>query len=365
MIRNRLRPGREAGWTTVFAVVLVAVCAAVAGFSLTTNLSSQKEAGVLLQRERAFQAAEAGIDWGLARLRIGRGAIPSPNNETITLDGGTTATIRYVAGNADGLDEDGNGTVDDAAEADYSVAIATGRSGRTRRTLRLIMRKAVVVPTFNSATYIDDTAPILDLNGQAFRVSGEDHFLDGTLDPTRPAAWGVTSPADPALLVAQVAANQQDQITGKGGLPSVGFETHNELPTLMEAMRQAATVIVPTGTVAGVSFGTPTEAGLEVAHCKGDLHFSGNTTGAGVLVVDGDLTISGGFTWYGIVLVSGRATMTGGGTTKRVIGTLVCGEEVIRITGTVDLLYSSDAITLASRALTIPVICAWGEAANP
>jgi hypothetical protein len=365
MIRARLRPRREAGWTTVFAIVLVLVCASIAGFSLTTHLAAQKEADALLARERAFQAAEAGVDWALAQLRIRKGVIPSPAEQTVTLDATASVRIRYRAGNADGLDQDGNGTVDDATEADYSSVTATGTAGGARRTLLLVMRKAVVTPTFDSATYIDDSAPILDLNGQAFRVSGEDHFINGTLDPTRPAAFGVTSPADPSLLVAQIALNQRDQVTGRGGMPSVGTETHDELPYLMDATRQAATVIVPPGTVAGITIGGPAEADMVVAHCRGDLHLAGNTVGGGILVVDGDLTISGEFVWYGIVLVSGRATMTGGGSTKRCIGTLVCGEEVIRITGTVDLLYSSDAIRLATRALTIPVICSWGEAGNP
>ena len=90
-------------------------------------------------------------------------------------------------------------------------------------------------------------------------------------------------------------------------------------------------------------------------------------------VVDGDLRISGNFSWVGIVIVRGRATMVGGGSEKRVIGTLVVGEEVnsefsstsVSVSGTVDLLYSSDAIALASNALRIPIVAAWREVANP
>jgi hypothetical protein len=92
-----------------------------------------------------------------------------------------------------------------------------------------------------------------------------------------------------------------------------------------------------------------------------------------VLVIDGDLMISGSFEWVGIVIVRGRVNMVGGGGLKRIIGALVVGEEAtattsttsVDITGTVDLYYSSSAITLAAESFAIMALMSWREVANP
>jgi hypothetical protein len=126
------------------------------------------------------------------------------------------------------------------------------------------------------------------------------------------------------------------------------------------------------GTYSNRDFGTPAPGGVECVSVAGDLHLSGHITGAGILVVDGDLTISGGFTWVGIVLVRGRVTLTGGGNTKKIVGSIIVGEEIgtgdggdLTINGTIDILYSTDAVTLATQTLIIPSMLMWRQTGNP
>lgn len=145
------------------------------------------------------------------------------------------------------------------------------------------------------------------------------------------------------------------------------------LDELVEQAKSAASIRIPGGTHTGLALGTPTESGVIVAYADEDIHLSGSSEGAGILVVDGDLRISGAFTWRGLILVRGRVTMVGGGGTKRVIGGVIIGEEIesevstteVEVTGTVDLLYSREAIRLATQSLVIMSVLSWSEIANP
>ena len=68
---------------------------------------------------------------------------------------------------------------------------------------------------------IEGTPLSLDLNGNAFLISGEDHDLTGAIDTSKPTKPGIASPAPVADLESQVPANRLDQIQGTGGTPSI------------------------------------------------------------------------------------------------------------------------------------------------
>ena len=72
-------------------------------------------------------------------------------------------------------------------------------------------------------------------------------------------------------------------------------------------------------------------------------------------------------------MVRGRVSFVGGGNSKRVVGVAAIGEEVnsksgtqtVRLTGTVDLLYSSESIGLAAECLSMMAVMSWREVGNP
>ena len=369
MNRSLSRHRDSAGAALVAVIVIVIVCGAIAASAAYSLVGARRETDTKLARERAFQAAEAGIDWGLVKMRIGHGNLPSPADETITPSPAGQTVISYRSGATNGSDDDGDGAVDEADEAAYTVITSTGRANDVQRTLQLLVRKAVVTPAFPASAHIADSTPVLDLNGNAFRISGQDHFIDGTQDLTRPAMFGLTSPANPSVLTSQVSSSSTGNITGSGGSPSIGQSTAINLDFLVEQARSAATVILPSGTVTSGNWGTPTLSGVQVVYAPGDVKLAGGTAGAGVLVVDGDLTITGGIQWVGIILVRGGVRFAGGGGTNLLIGALACADEVtndsLSVSGTVDLEYSSDAVLLATNALAIPVVCTWRETGAP
>jgi hypothetical protein len=301
--------------------------------------------------------------------------IPNPATETRTPGNGTSGsfTLTYVAGNANGRDDDGDSIVDDPDEATLVQLTSTGTSNAGQRTLRVMLRRSVATPTIESAIQFNVENPILDVNGNSIFVSGYEHLLDGNEDLTRPAHTAVSAPTDPINLINQIHARRADQIEGLGGTPSVGYVDAIDLALLVEQAKAAATDSISSGTHSQLSLGTPTPGGVVVAVCEGDLHLSGEATGYGILVVDGDLHCSGQLLWTGIVIVRGRCDMTGGGAGKRVIGSMIVGEEVIgadgtetvRLTGTIDMHYSSDAVELAQQRLTMMTVLSWEETANP
>lgn len=354
----------QRGSATVVCLFLVIVCAAISAAALVSNVGATREAETLLARERAFQAAEAGMDWAMTRLRISHGALPDVLVEDGTLNASANYRIRYAAGDEDGLDQNGDGDVDDADESGFSTLTVTGSSNGVRRTLQCVLRRSAEVPEFPGTALLNTDAPLLDLNGNAFVLGGAEHLIDGSVDASRPARYAVTSLAPVLTLATQIASNRVDQVTGTGALPSVGQTVRVDLPALVEQSIAAATILLESGTHSSGSYGTPTEDGIAVVACDGDLHLSGGAGGAGVLAVEGDLDVSGGFEWVGLIFVTGRVNMTGGGSGTRLIGAIVVGEE-LRTTGTVDLLYSSDAVGLASLGLAVPAVLTWRETGNP
>jgi hypothetical protein len=93
------------------------------------------------------------------------------------------------------------------------------------------------------------------------------------------------------------------------------------------------------GTQASQTFGTPpafppsppdNPSGWtsQVTYVPGSLQITGNSQGAGVLVVDGDLDIHGGLSFYGLIIVRGVVSFTGGGSQPtNIYGSVLAGEE--------------------------------------
>jgi len=100
---------------------------------------------------------------------------------------------------------------------------------------------------------------------------------------------------------------------------------------------------------------------LKIVHVAGDLHISGNASGAGVLVVDGDFTLSGSFNWNGVVLVLKDVAITGGGSVKQIVGALMVQGSLnnnSNLNGNIKLLYSSAMISKLN-SLTRYEVSSW------
>jgi hypothetical protein len=364
---------RERGTAIPALLISLCICGALSAGVLMTNTARTREAISDLAEERALHLAEAGADWGVAQIRIRDGVVPTFTTVGNAAKAGTF-TVTYVQGNANGRDDDGNGVVDNAEEADFAAVRSTGAAQRMRRTVEVLMRRAIVVPTFTAAVQLNVEAPVIDLSGNAFMIDGRDHNLDGTYNASGTERYGISAPVtDASVITSQISSMHEDQVLGTGADPSAGAVPAIDLNTLVEQAKAAADIILEPGTHSSLTLGAPSAGNTVVVYAGGDVTFSGGVGGAGILVVDGDLRIGGSFLWTGIVIVRGRATMVGGGGLKRIVGALVVGEEAtattsstsVDITGTVDLLYSAAAIQLAADSFAIMALMSWREVANP
>lgn len=360
MRRNR----RQSGNTLFSVLVVVLVVGALGAAVLSAQLGSSAQAGSRVAVERAYQMAEAGVAWAVADLRTRSGVLPTDPLVVRRPHPTGRYLVRTESAASNGQDDDGDGVVDDADEADLSVILATGEAGGVQRTLEVVLRVEVEAPELVSALSLNDATPLLDFDGNAFRINGNDHAIDGSDNPAGTDRAGISTVGATADVEIQLAANQYDQVIGTGGEPSITQDASVDLDALIEFASVVPTITLEPGTHSGVELGEATADGVEVVYAPGDLTLSGGTTGAGVLAVDGDLHISGGLQWTGIVLVRGRVEFTGGGGTNKVVGAFVVGEGMT-VGGTVDLLYSSEAIDLVKLQLTYLGIYSRREVGNP
>lgn len=367
-----MRTQRQRGSAVVALLVGVALCGALSAAVLLTNSGRNKEALAELATRRAFQLAESGADWGIAQVRIRDGVVPTSDHSR-TVPGIGTFTITYAQGDANGLDDDGDAVNDEPDEAVYATIRSTGTSNRMSRTIQVVMRHAVEIGDFDAAARINSDAPIFDVAGEAFVIDGKEHLVDGTVDGSRPAKFGVSSNAIDTVVTTQIGAGQADQVNGAGPDPSVGSSAAIDLARMVQQAKAAAGYEVAPGTHSSMTLGTPVAGGTVVAWAGGSLTLEGTCSGAGILVVEGDLTVNGAFDWRGVLLVTGRVRITGGGGLKRLVGVLASGEDLAIDAGgsplvpdeTVTIAYSSDAIELAAGSFETMSVMAWREVANP
>ncbi len=285
--------------------------------------------------------------------------------------GGPLADVAVAAWGTDGVDNDGDGSAD---EADEDVFVGVTSIGRVNQQLdgngalverasrsadsrtEVVLQRTSLNLFADQAVYVDDAAASFKFSGTAFLISGNDTNLDGTPGPGA-AKPGIGTVGDPAGIKSQLKANQKPNVIGLGGAPSVANVGDIDMPATMDALKELATLVFngPDDSYSG-DLGDFDDQVAVITHAKGDLKLNGNTSGCGILIVDGDVDFNGNFDYAGIIYVSGAVRFNGGGGGKNLRGALftlgaVTGNDVT-INGSVDLRYSSEAITLINTQLS-------------
>jgi hypothetical protein len=374
----RRAPTAEAGNALLLAILTLSL---LLSFSLAHHAVVQKnvqQAGFFEAHSDLHQYAELGIALAIHDLRYN----VSGNEGNIGTEDWTLANDLGrdgVAGTGD--DGEGDGIPTPGEPNVFAVSVGptalsavlavhvfeTGYAGVQRivatcsnpvsmATAEEYTRRTVIEIPRVSAVFVDPTVA-LDLKGKAFRIDGNDHNPDGTPGGGEPLAGITTAIGDSpgenqAALLAQISNKQYDQITGAGGSPSLGEVAGVELEALIAAFRRAQTDSLAPGTYTNQSLGNWSSGDLRIHAVDGDLHLSGNSHGAGVLIVDGSLTISGSFNFTGLIIVRGDVRLTGGGSGVQVYGSVLVGESItaidvgsdMSVSGTADLFYSSQAM---------------------
>jgi hypothetical protein len=347
--------------------MLILPIAAITGSALLLAHRSVQSGLATAQRDKALLLAETGVDRLLGTVTLG----PVVSGRLEADFGGGTFEVAYTRGDHDDLNNDGDDATDEPDEKDFYLVRSTGRIGSSVNSIETVLRRNIVQLNVQAAIQITDPHPEVRLNGNAFNISGNDKNIDGTDGPAS-AVPGIGTAGTAEEVSGQINPSRWDRITGSGGTPSIshveGFDPHN----FAEQIEQVATQhLTNPGTYTG-SLGDASANDFRITYVEGDIHISGGSTGAGIMVVDGDLTITGGWEFVGYLLVLGKVRFGGGGSGIRLYGGVVVSEEVeqlgdpegeLEIAGTIDVYYSSEGLTMAMNAFTKYSMVLWRNVA--
>lgn len=325
-------------------IVLMPIVLTVGAFTATmtsrTDRLSQE-----IYNERALLAAESGVDYA---IWLGKtGVIGNGYEESYDLGRDSRFYVRATHLLYDGADNDGDGPVDEADENVFQI-ISTGRYRDTTRRIAAYLGPVPLVPdSYAGAINLMTPMPQIQLSGTS-RISGEDTNIDDSrgapVDDV--AAFSIAPPGTVADLQAQLSGGELTRIAGIGS-PPLAVGSSLDLATIVAAVQNSANVVLTNGVYGNFDFGSGAAGTPVIAYRDGDVRFAGTATGAGILVVTGDLTMAGTFRFDGVVIVLGDIVASG---TARICGSIVQGVGAPRVTatGTLDVTYSQEAITLAN-----------------
>src|SRR5262245_44659087 len=362
------RAGVERGSVIAFLLLTIVIVAGGVAGLLTVERVRQGRILESARAKRSLQLAESTLDQAAVLVNAGtlgeNGSIDW-SNDGIDNDGDGTVdeadehvTASLLSWRTDGVDNDGDGLIDAADKNEEVIRVRTSAAigGVTRALTGWLRRGAMTLPDPQGAVYLDDPNADVTFQGNAFAVNGNDRNLNGTPGPN-PAIHGIAINGNPSEVITQLSATQLDNVTGAGGWPSVSSYTPPDpdmIDNVIAALSPRASIVfnnynsVYTGNLGNYSTGT-----WAITKSNGDLRIGGGSTGAGILMIDGNLEISGNWDYVGYIFVTGRVRMLGGGGTKRLRGAMFIDGDIeqgstvmLWINGTVDLLYSSQALTL-------------------
>jgi Tfp pilus assembly protein PilX len=358
----------ESGVALVTGLVIMVLLTAIGTYAIHVTEIDQTIAGNLKASKQAFYLADAGLQWGKAHVRNSTAIPPETVGSSFTQTlGSGTMTISFLAQDPAGI------------AMQYTVAIrATGTIGQATRTVDALVTK----------TYALSDAPIAlrgveansGFTGNAFEIDGHDYFYNPATNGwqmSSTVSFGVSVPN--ATLQTQVvnalSSQQQDNIMGQGGTPSVGISTSfpsDAITSLANALCDATpagsqTTINLSQTLpmnGNTTWGNRTApqihcvTGSGTASKPATLDIGGNFSGAGILVVrNAQLVASGAFHYEGLIINSGSdvGVKIHGGGNKEIYGAVMINELnhdtqlEVEAQGAVKVRASSSALAMASQ----------------
>jgi len=378
---------------------------------------------------RSRYAADAGIEWAFDQLVQQTALDPMSNFKAVVTavlnnNGGVMATNMTLPGltptfgtfsvtaRNDNLVNDDQITgqpVDllggsNTDTNDVVILTATGTfNGVTRQIQQVVMHVDMNIPGgLNLPGLGTNTA----FSGNAFTINGNDTNVDDTAGTCAPV-WGIgVGDAGMEAAVQSSLSNQQkDNVTGKPQSAGPGFGdntitpdatlTPAQIAKFVNAVKPYADMSLQAtgssqldyqnvGDTCSTNLGDPncwgTRSNPKIVYVKGSLdpgqafyalRMSGNSTGAGILIVeDGDVSITGNFRWEGLVVVTGQYSglWYGGGGNQTIYGGVVVNETALANSevevdsmGNAKVLYSCQAVNNVRNMRRLFRLASWRE----
>lgn len=124
-------PHRQAGFSIVTAIFLLVILSMLGAFMLTISNAMHVSSAQDIQGSKAFRAARAGLEWGVASVKASATACYGTNPKSLTLDGFTVV----VSCSMNSYDEGGTMRYIFWLESTASAGGAVGSLGYVERTV--------------------------------------------------------------------------------------------------------------------------------------------------------------------------------------------------------------------------------------
>lgn len=342
--------GNERGMVLVVSLLLITVLVLLSSTAVTTTTTDLKIAGNYKEGVKALYDAEAGIHYTIGLLRSSTVTLPA-------LPSGTTTTPAIAP--PTGFSFSGI-TLTNLGSNRYQLSARGNAAVGARKALDVIFTQASAVPPIGEgamAMYGD--SPVVELKsgkGGGANIDGHNYPLPANFSCQGSSCrtTGADAGAKNGLYTANAptitgSLNHLDgnppQTTG-GGLYTnqqwidfVDYVINNGLYVENQLGTRAAPLItrVPSGSTLG-----------------------GNMDGAGIIIVDngGAFSVGGTGHFEGLVILRGTGTFTGHGT-GNIFGSVITidhAAKTVDLNGTVDILYSSEALSNLSNIGSLQTI---------
>ena len=385
IVMTHLRLNSEAGIAVIITMIMIFISSIIASSYLSLVLYESRNSVWQMQRVQALFVAEAGVQKGLYYLNNSDSRPSEWGDDNGQL---LPAPLQKEEGLVDGRSY--NISLHDSSEQGYewlpsnsylieSDGAIERSSGDVERSISCVVTGGTGPNVPAAVTIVDDPDgedEINKFNGNAWTVDGRD--IDGG-----PGVPGVLITNDEDGLHDQFPSNRINRITGEDedGFPTQGEDAIVEDPNIeidldaiIDSFRDDWEDISGSGTIAGhTTYGAPDDFVVVYADLdQGDIHFSGQATGYGVLIVENlgetrELFISGKLEWNGIVICADNSDViqVGGGDGMHVIGGLFLENGIIDVRGNADIVYSSVNVGKVGAMISYKIRSWCGGWGNP
>ena len=369
----------------LFAVTILALSSSViiSGVSLT----NQKRRTVAAQR--AQDAAESGVHHLLATLSGPEGAaVRAAGRLAADLQGteGSSQAVRYEvtlapAGN-DGSDNDLDGQVDEADEADMLEITSTGHADRVARTVRVTFLSRFRSQRLSAAVAFNLQDATLQLDNSTLLFSGRDVDLNGVETGVVVPGIGIADSSN--QIRNSIQSHFRDSIVGLGRNPSVvQVEPLADIEQMIEDAVRSHDIRLDKNGYSPTPLPYGTLDHPKIVFARGDksgdlIDLNHNKIkGAGILVIDGGLEIGdveAAVDWKGLVIIRGKFLVDDG--YLKIVGGLIVNQQIEQFLdqqqhsqiddATVTVQYSEQTLSKAAGAVSDGItILNWREGPVP
>ena len=337
---------KESGFIMVaMVIILLPLTLVVAAFMSSMTGRSLRLREEVVQ-EKALLAAESGLDHAIYVSRTG--GLTDGDMLVRAFGRGMAFSVEPTYMGGDGLDNDSDGDTDEADEDIFRVIIRGTYRGATRR-LAAYLGATSTLPTVEAAVTGQSPSVGVQLPGTPM-ISGKNTNIDGSRGNPAEDVTGmlIATPGTVAHLLTEITADELDNVDGLGGTPSLGVTSPIDLPAIVTDAKNAASIVLTNNEYSSFNFGDASVGNAYITYREGDVKFTGDTRGAGLLVVTGKLEMVGNFRFDGVIIVMGDIDNSAG--IAQVYGGILSGPASGQFTfkGTSGVYFSSQAIDIAN-----------------